>query len=52
MPVEIKELLIEINVTPENQNDSGMKDLVAEQIRIMADYAEGIMLTINDKNER
>lgn len=52
MPIEIKELLIEINVTPDDKDNSGAKDSSTVSSQLLADYAEQIMEAIDNKKER
>ncbi len=53
MAVEIKELLIEINVVPDSNSDGGRRSAVSEnQIQLLAEYAEQIMQQIDKQKER
>lgn len=52
MPIEIKELLIEINVTADDSDKSGSKDSSDNQDQLLKDYVQQVMQEVDNKKER
>lgn len=52
MPVEIKELLIEINVVSDDSKKSESKGLTDDQNQLLKDYVQQVMQTVDNKKER
>lgn len=52
MPIEIKELLIEINVISDEKSTASAGSGSNGQTELLANYTEQIMLAIDNKKER
>lgn len=52
MPVEIKELLIEINVVSDDSKKSESKGAADDQSQLLKDYIQQVMQTVDNKKER